>query len=172
MILKIRSSKEGENWHFIDHIARMTLSNRKQETLSHFQRRVFRVDDVVLISESFTWDEVDGRKGMKSPETYEYDPSKNPLSPHYTGPELSEEEVLEATAHITVQPGEAVMEKVLKMDAEALAKRMEKTIQFYEARCADNDGKEFTIFFDGELFLLNDLGKTIDHFDPQRYPAQ
>ena len=47
-----------------------------------------------------------------------------------------------------------------------------KPCQYYIVECVRDNGFEFTIFVSGDIYLLNENGKTIDHFDPDAYTAQ
>jgi len=111
MILKIRSSSPGVNWHFVDHIERLTMSNKFVMSLSKFKKRVYRAQDIFYIQPNLEWEQTD--QGLQ------------PIDTGDTG---------------------------------------DLGFHFFEAYCTDAEGHEFTVVFDGDGFLMNDYGKTIDKF--------
>lgn len=112
MILKVRSSSPDVNWHFVDHIERLTMSHKFVMALSEFKKRVYRAQDIFYIQPRLEWEETEsGLRPVESDREY----------------------------------GDA-------------------GFRFFEAYCIDADGNEFTVVFDGDGFLMNDLGKTIDKF--------
>lgn len=112
MILKIRSSSPGVNWHFVDHIERLTMSHKFVMALSEFKKRVYRAQDIFYIQPRLEWEETPAG-----------------LQPVDVGRDCSD-----------------------------------VGFHFFEAYCTDAEGNEFTVVFDGDGFLMNDFGKTIDKF--------
>lgn len=240
MILKIRSMQPGENWCYVDGIARLTISNLNKETYDRFKRRVFKINDVVTVAGDYFWEECGGLRGMKDKDTprsplapiprsqirkwveaarkqmekqpYEtsadvkeeaigsldpsspyydptqdpntefygmdieevesilesasddcYDPTKDPMAPQYVG---GEDTSHDSMSHIKVKPGQSIMEKRLNMARDTMTgKEFERVVEFFEAKCVNMTGEEFSIYFDGYAFLLNDHGKTVDRFE-------
>ena len=173
MILKIRSMREGENWHYVDRIARLTISNQRGEALSKFKKRVFTIHDVVLIAPPTDMEPVAAGQVVDT----------DPRSPHYIGPHLSGEE-FEAKCEdfgpppLGMSQAEWVQMKLaegrkLRSNEDLVRPKLgdeegtsyDQNLQYYEAQCVDNDGKEFSVYFDGDAYLLNDQGKTVDHFE-------